>query len=77
MMAVDAFVELMHADGTTNPCTASDLGLDKGPVAVPLAVERGRQLLRAWRIHEHNEVNPRITVRVVDTNGVVVEQWPK
>ena len=73
MMAVDAFVEIMHADGTTNPCTASDLGLDKGPVAVPIGSGTWTSALRAWRIHEHNEVNPRLTVRVIDTDGVVVE----
>ena len=76
MMAVDAFVEIMHADGTTNPCTASDLGLDKDPS--PFHWQWNVDVaLRAWRIHEHNEVNPRLTVRVIDTDGVVVEQWPK
>lgn len=76
-MVVDGTVELVHLDGTTNQCTAPDLGLDKGPMSVPLAIEKARTLLRLWRLYEHNKTNPRLTIRVIDTAGVVVEQWPK
>ena len=42
--------------------------------SVPMAIEVGRAW---WASYIRNGVQDRYTVRVIDSNGVVAEQWPK
>jgi hypothetical protein len=80
-MVVDAFVETSVDEGEPW-IRASDQRPDftwfDGPWSVPEAVEVGRGLwamfLRASRFHN---LRPTVRVRVIDTAGVIAEQWPK
>jgi hypothetical protein len=44
-------------------------------MSVPYAVERARFLWRYAEKHGRNETGPPTPVRVIDSAGVVVEQW--
>lgn len=73
MMAVDAFVDVQIVAGgewwrAADPSSRKrDLG--------PWSVARAREIARAiWRRAKRRGI---VTTRVVDTDGVVVEQWPK
>ena len=88
MMAVDAFVERSNDGGSTwqridNPWapTFEDHSLE-GPWAVPVARDMARAAFApVLRVRVQSAVaaqlNKATRFRVVDTDGVVVEQWPK
>lgn len=75
-MVIDAFIE-SSTDGIRWQRSRPDLTTE-GPWAIPHAVELAR---RMWAQFVHAldayKKRPAVRVRVIDTNGVVVEQWPK
>jgi hypothetical protein len=71
-MVVDAFVEESRGGLTWKRCAALDkLNDGTGPWSVPESVEIARKI---WCVMQSAST---FRVRVVDTAGVVVEQWPK
>ena len=87
-MAVDAFVERSNDGGVTwqrtdNPWapTFEDYSLE-GPWAVPVARDMARAAFSAvLHVRPQSAVAAQLIkatcFRVIDTDGVVVEQWPK
>jgi hypothetical protein len=94
-LVIDAIVELSLDGGKTwQPCAvAAELRApDRGPWAIPHAIEIGRSVWANWsQVGDKPTPKPDVrhsfraklmagrlvSVRVVDTSGVLVEQWPK
>ncbi len=73
---IDATIEVSHDNGKTWGRGKALLD-EQGPWSVPHAIEIARALRsRLSRRFMINESTP-ILIRVIDTAGVVVEQWPK
>lgn len=74
---VDATIEVSHDGGKTWGKGKALLD-DQGPWSVPHAIEIARALWsRFSRALLKAGESPAILIRVVDSAGVVVEQWPK
>jgi hypothetical protein len=76
-MVVDADVEIQNGEWPWRPC-AIDERVERehgrGPWSVPQALEVARAIL--YHLHLIG-VAEYAKLRVIDTAGVVVEQWPK
>ena len=80
-MVVDAFVETSTDDGATWKRVEDprpELSWFDGPWSVPDAVEVARTLWAGFlRVANAHKLEPTVRVRVIDTAGVIAEQWPK
>lgn len=80
-MVVDAFVETSIDGGLTwERCAEGETQATAtcGPWAIPHAVELARAAwATALRVADRFKDVPRVRIRVIDTAGTVVEQWPK
>lgn len=73
---VDATIEVSHDDGKTWGKGKALLD-EQGPWSVPHAIEVARALWSRFARALPSDESPVIRIRVVDTAGTVVEQWPK
>jgi hypothetical protein len=76
-MVVDATIEIQNGKHPWRPCAlhkSIEAVHGKGPWSVPHALEVARAV---WRLLVFIGVEKYAPIRVIDTAGVVVEQWPK
>jgi hypothetical protein len=78
-LAIDAYVEVSQDKGAW--CRLREPGhrLENNPprymtLSVPHAIEHARSV---WAEYIRAQVDGQYEVRVVDTDGAIVEQWPK